>query len=234
MENKFKIEEVRKFWDKVANDYDRLNEKVNRVHEQRFTEAVKYLELKNNDRVLNIWSRTGKAVPYLKKLAKINLYNLEVSHQMLKIAQKKYPKERFELTDLERLPFSDNYFDAVLSLETLEHTPRPLQLLKEFQRALKKGKKLVMSLPPRTAEVPLRIYEAFFENHGEGPHRFLPSRRVKKMLSEAGLKLLLHKGTLLIPAGPKGLQALGEKVIEKMQKTPVRELGIRQFYVCQK
>ena len=99
---------------------------------------------------------------------------------------------------------------------------------------LKSDGKLVLSLPPATAEIPLKIYELFFKNHGEGPHQFLPSKLVKKMLSRSGFKLILHQGTLLVPAGPNGLQRLGEKIIERFQQTPLKEFGIRQFYVCKK
>src|SRR3989338_9654831 len=103
----------------------------------------------------------------------------------------------------------------ILSLETLEHAPEPLALLSEFWRVLKPGGRLVMSLPPKTAEMPLKVYEMFFKNHGEGPHNFLASKKVKKMLEKTGLRLVLHKGTLLFPVGPQKMQNLAEKIIEK-------------------
>ncbi len=234
MTNNFKISEVTKFWDNIAEEYDRINKNIGQAHYQRFTESIKYLNIKNGDRLLNIWSRTGNALPYLKKIANLDIDNLEASPIMIKIAKNKFPQDKFYTTDLTNLDYSDNYFDAILSLETLEHSPQPQKLLNEFYRVLKPGKFLVMSLPPATAELPLRIYEIFFENHGEGPHKFLSSKKVKKMIKNSGFQLILHKGTLLIPAGPKYIQKIGEKIIEKLQKTPIKELGIRQFYVCKK
>lgn len=234
MKNNFTIEEVRNFWDGVSNIYDGINEDIGSSHYQRFTESLKFLELKDGDNLLNIWSRTGNAVAYLKKEAEINLYNLEVSPKMMEIAKNKFPEDNFQLTNLEKIDFPNNFFDSILSLETLEHTPEPQEMLNELFRVLKPGRKLVMSLPPKTAEIPLKIYETFFDNHGEGPHQFLPSKKVKELLSNAGFELVLHRGTLLIPAGPKIIQRLGEKIIKKLQNTPIKELGIRQFYVCQK
>ncbi len=38
---------------------------------------------------------------------------------------KNFPNENFKQTDLENLPFQNNFFDVVLSLEILEHTPKP-------------------------------------------------------------------------------------------------------------
>jgi len=233
--NNFTIEEVRNFWDSVANVYESNNEQFDDIHLQRFQESVKYLNLKPGQKILNIWSRTGLAIQYLRqKCPNIKISNLEVAPKFIGIAQKKFPREKFQETNLGKLPFEDNYFDYILSLETLEHTPKPLFFLEELYRTIKPNGLLVMSLPPATAELPLRIYEYFFANHGEGPHRFLSSKKVKNLLSIAGFELILHKGTLLIPIGPKWLKILGEKIINKLQNTPIRELGIRQFYICKK
>ena len=54
------------------------------------------------------------------------------------------------------------------------------------------------------------------------------------MLQKTGWKLLEHKGTVLIPVGPQWLQKWGERIIQKFQHTFVSELGIRQFYICEK
>ena len=93
---------------------------------------------------------------------------------------------------------------------------------------------MVLSCPPATSELPYRFYTFFFGGHGEGPHRFLPSREVKEMLSKTGWTLMLHKGTLLVPVGPPWLQKAGEKLIDKFQGSCISEMGIRQFYICEK
>jgi len=235
MDNNFTIEEVRQFWNKIAHIYESVNQKFEDTHLQRFREAIKHLELKSNQKILNIWSRTGLAIPYLRqKSSNLDISNLEVSPKFIEIARKKFPQENFQETDLNKLPFQNNSFDSILSLETLEHAPNPLNLIKELYRVIKPNGLLVMSLPPATAELPLRMYELFFDNHGEGPHKFLSSKKVKELLKEAGFKIKLHKGTLLIPVGPKWLKRFGERIINKLQNTPISELGIRQFYICQK
>lgn len=235
IKNNFTIDEVASFWNRIGENYDSINAKFKEVHSQRFTESVKHLNLRNGDKILNIWSRTGNAINFLKnKEPRAEIINLEVSDIFIEISKRKFPTEKFSKTDLENLDFENNYFDHILSLETLEHAPNPLKLLKEFYRVLKPGGTIVLSLPPRTAELAEKISYLFFGNHGEGPHKFLPSKTVKKLLAEAGFKLILHKSTLLIPAGPPWLIKFGEKIIEKFQNTFVSELGIRQFYVCEK
>jgi len=235
MKNNFTIEEVCDFWNKTAPIYESCNEEFEDIHLQRFQEAIKHLDLKPGQKILNIWSRTGLAIPYLRqKCSHLEIVNLEVSPEFIKIAQVKFPNEEFQETNLDNLPFANNAFDRILSLETLEHTPNPAVFLKELFRTLKPDGLMVMSCPPATAEIPLRIYDFLFTNHGEGPHKFLSSKKVKNLLKKTGFKIILHKGTLLIPVGPKWLKTLGEKIINTLQKTPISELGIRQFYVCQK
>ena len=159
MRNKFTIEDVREFWDSVADKYENSHQKIQSTHFQRFQEAMKYLDLKSQSRVLNVWSRTGEAIPYLKeKCPTISLYNLEVSPKFISIAKERFSRENIQRTDLAKFDFPDNFFDFVLSLETLEHAPEPGLFLKEINRVLKKGGTLVMSLPPATAEVPDKIY----------------------------------------------------------------------------
>jgi len=235
LDNDFTINQVRDFWNEVIDMYESSNEQFEDTHLQRFQESIKHLNLKPGQKILNIWSRTGLAIPYLRqKCRNIEIYNLEVADKFIEIARKKYPNETFQETDLKNLPFENNYFDHILSLETLEHAPSPLIFLKELHRTLKPNGLLVMSLPPATSELPLKVYELFFSNHGEGPHKFLSSKKVKKLLNLADLKIILHKGTLLIPVGPKILKKFGEKIINKLQNTPISELGIRQFYICKK
>lgn len=132
------------------------------------------------------------------------------------------------------MPFENAGFDRILCLETLEHVSDPVKFLNELHRISTPGARMVLSCPPKTSEIPYRIYTALFGGHGEGPHRFLPSSEVKAMLKKTGWKLLLHKGTLLIPAGPLFMQKFGEYIIRKLPNTFISELGIRQFYVCEK
>lgn len=235
MENRFTIAEVSSFWDDTAETYDKANLNFKDAHCQRFSEAVKHLDIKPGGNILNIWSRTGNAITFLReKFPCVEIINMEVSGKFIEIARHKFPQENFLKTDLENLPFQNNFFDAVLSLETLEHTPKPMVLLKEFYRVLKPKGILVMSLPPKTAELAQKFSALFLGNHGEGPHQFLPSKTVKKMLRDIGFELIIHKGTLLIPFGPKYLRNFGEKIIRETKSGFIKELGIRQFYVARK
>jgi ubiquinone/menaquinone biosynthesis C-methylase UbiE len=228
--------EVEAHWDRVADIYVKENEKVKNAHVQRFTETAQYLDLSIGQKILNVTSRDCEVEDYIKQLCPhVEVVHAEISQGLIRVATELRPSARqVKLDTYAELPFKNNQFDRIISLETLEHVAKPKDFLSELYRVAKPGAKMVLSCPPATSEIPYRIFTWFFGGHGEGPHRFPPSREVKKNLANAGWKLILHRGTVLFPVGPFWMQEAGEWIIRKMQKTYLSELGIRQFYVCEK
>jgi len=230
----FNIDEVRRHWDKVAHIYDESNSVKINPHKWRFIEGVRYIEpSESENRVLSIWSRTGDAITYIRsKLPNAEIYNLELSTKMIEIAKQKYPNEIFMETDLNNINLESNFVDYIVSPETLEHTPKPQNLIDEFYRVLKPGGRLILSLPPRIADFHQWVYETFVGGHGDGPRKGIPSFIVKKFLKEVGFKLEKHKAILLFPIGPIWFIKLGNKILELFPF--LKELGVMQFYICSK
>ena len=234
-QNDFTIEQVRKFWDTAAEEYNRTNSKLGWTHTERFETMARYLP-SDAQTIVNVWSRTGGAIPSIRAICpKAKLMNLEVSQQLIEIAQKRYPQETFRQTDLHNMPFETESQDVVVSLETLEHVPDPLHFLLEVHRILKVGGKCILSAPPAWSEPFLQLYEKFFENHGEGPHRFPRVSETIRTLRNCDFQVLEHRGTVLLPVGPLALK----RSIEWLQQNLLRyvgtnRLGIRHFYIVKK
>jgi len=234
--NSWKDADVEQHWDSVADIYIKENERVSKAHNQRFIESIQHLNLSGGDQVLNISSRDCEANDYIsKKNPNVNVLNAEISSGLIAVAKEIRPSvEQTKIKTYSELPFKNNTFSRIITLETLEHTSDPVQFLEELHRVSTDGARMVLSCPPLTSEVPYQIFTKLFGGHGEGPHRFLKSSEVKAMLKKTGWKLTLHKGTVLIPVGPEFLQNFGEWFIKVFQRTFVSELGIRQFFVCEK
>lgn len=231
----FTIDEVRAHWDRVAPIYDQANLHRLNPHVWRFIEGIKHLQPtdSNDIHVLSLWSRTGNAIPFIRSvLPNAVIHNREASTEMLAIARRNFPDELFAATDLETIDLVDGSVDVVMSPETLEHTPQPPRLIAEFFRVLKPGGRLVLSLPPRVADFHQRVYETVVGGHGDGPRKGVPSRHVKAWLREAGFEIELHKAILLFPIGPLWFIELGNRIVEQMPF--LRELGVMQFYICNK
>lgn len=234
--NPWSDKDVEAHWDRVAHIYVQENNRVKDTHDQRFRETIDHLQLPPNSNVLNITSRDAEATDYvLHANPKVSVVNAEISSGLMEVANKLRPHlNQVKLSNYSNLPFYNEQFNRIICLETLEHVAEPIQFLKELHRVSTPDARMVLSCPPASSEFAYRIYTALFGGHGEGPHRFLHSREVKAMFEHTGWKLLMHKGTVLLPVGPRPLKNAAEKFIEKMQGTFISELGIRQFYVCEK
>jgi len=234
--NSWSDTDVEQHWDSVADIYIKENERVIKAHNQRFTESIRHLNLVDNIKILNVSSRDCQANDYIiKENSTVSVVNAEISQGLVNVAKKVRPNaEQVKITSYSELPFEDKTFSRIISLETLEHVANPIQFLKELHRISDDNTRMVLSCPPLTSEIPYSIFTKLFGGHGEGPHRFLRSSEVKAMLKKTGWKLSIHKGTVLIPVGPEFIQNFGEWFINVFQKTSVSELGIRQFFVCDK
>ena len=232
----FSSGDVERFWSSVALcEYENANEKLDGFHSQRFTISVPRISMPSNGKLLNIWSRQGEALPYLReRFPHIEITNSEISKVMIKQCTERFPGEKVIECDLRTLCFEDKYFDAVLSLEMLEHSPSPKGIISEMFRVLKPGGQLILTCPSALSEIHLWFADRFFGNHGEGPHRFPSTLSVKRMLAEVGFELIEHKGTLFLPA-KNPLLSVCNKMLEKMlQWFPANEFGIRQLYEARK
>ncbi len=228
--------DVEHHWDSVADIYIKENERVSKAHNQRFIESTQYLNLSDNLQVLNVSSRDCEANDFItKENSSVSVINAEISQGLMNVADKVRPEvKQVKITTYSELPFENKTFNRIITLETLEHVADPIHFLNELNRVSTEDARMVLSCPPLTSEIPYRAFTKLFGGHGEGPHRFLRSSEVKAMLKKTGWKLILHKGTVLIPVGPEFLQNFGEWFIKVFQKTFISELGIRQFFVCEK
>jgi SAM-dependent methyltransferase len=77
-----------------------------------------------------------------------------------------------------RLPFEDASFDTVLSVQVLEHTPRPQPLLHEMSRVLRRDGLLILSAPFSG-----RLHEEPFDFFRYTPHG------LRAMCADAGLEV---------------------------------------------
>ena len=235
MSNNFDQKSVKNFWNSVAHKYENTNNKVKLIHYQRFKQAMSYNLSYNPKKILNIWSRTGEAIPFIKKkYPDAKIFNLEISDEMIKIFKNKFPNEIVSELNFSKINFKDDYFDLVVSLETIEHSPNPKIFLDEINRVLKPNKNLIMSCPSAFSEIILNIYEFFFDNHGEGPHKFLSSKEMKKLLIDSNFLLLEHKGFIFFPIIGKitgYFNCLLELIFNSLN---LSDIGIRQFYFVKK
>lgn len=124
----------------IAQAYDRMNHLMtlglDRLWRQR---AVRGLQ----GNVLDVACGTGDLSICLAKQG-CSVIGVDLSEQMLRIAQKKAPTITFQLADVENLPFADATFDAVTCAFGVRNFIHLKKGLNEMLRVLTPGGKLVI------------------------------------------------------------------------------------------
>jgi ubiquinone/menaquinone biosynthesis C-methylase UbiE len=119
------------------------------IHRERYRFAAR---LVLEGRVLDIACGIGYGSKILAQEDKVKqVIGVDVSSEAIHAAKQKFGgnKLSFQLASGERLPFQDNCFDSVVSLETIEHMAKPVCFLAELRRVLRPGGVIVISTPNR-------------------------------------------------------------------------------------
>jgi 2-polyprenyl-3-methyl-5-hydroxy-6-metoxy-1,4-benzoquinol methylase len=111
-------------------------------HLQRYQYAIG----KCRGKVLDLGCGTGYGSWLLFEKGN-DVYGLDVSKESINYAEKEYPGPKYYCGSAEKLPFEDNYFDAVCAFEVIEHVPDPEKVVNEVHRVLKKRGDLFISTP---------------------------------------------------------------------------------------
>lgn len=101
--------------------------------------VVSNIPLNKNLKILDIGCGTGDSLLFLSELNHPNLFGVDISENMLKVAKKKLNnKAILKIAEVENLPFNKYTFDYVLCTEAFHHFPDPNKSIKEANRVLKK------------------------------------------------------------------------------------------------
>jgi ubiquinone/menaquinone biosynthesis C-methylase UbiE len=110
-------------------------------------------------RVLDAGCGTGETAAKLLEQG-YEARGMDISESMVSHACARLGADRFRVGDLERIPFPDSEFDAVVCLGVIEYLERDEGALREIARVLRPGGTAVISTP--NAISPLRSLDALF------------------------------------------------------------------------
>lgn len=142
-----------KKWGGYAACYDALNSLS--PYRKLQNEAAEALGRNEGEKILDAACGTGNLAELLLNRSEsegIEITAIDFSREMLEGAKKKCRdgRARFIRADLSRtLPFKDESFEKIASVNTLYAVSNPGILLAEFHRVMKKGGLLVVATPKR-------------------------------------------------------------------------------------
>lgn len=113
-------------------------------HLQRYRLAARNIGA--NKRVLDLGCGAGYGSSILLKAGN-EVFGIDISQKAVDYAKTNYPGVNYFCCPADNLPFGNDYFDAVVACEIIEHVQDPKKVLREICRVLKKGGDLFISTP---------------------------------------------------------------------------------------
>lgn len=118
----------------------------NVLNRAMYNHATALVNLKQGERVLDIGYGNGYLLHKMYRKQEVELYGIDISDDARKMATKKNWKAAKEnslhlsVGDCCHLPYEDNFFDAVTSINTVYFWQDTVEGLSEIYRTLKPGK----------------------------------------------------------------------------------------------
>lgn len=78
-------------------------------------------------------------------------YGHDLNRSYIERARKTVPQGIFTHGPADRIPYPNRFFDAILLLDVLEHVPHEHEVVREIERVLRPGGRLVVSVPNKGA-----------------------------------------------------------------------------------
>lgn len=123
-------------------------------HIHRYNEATRYISRHNT--VLDIACGTGFGTDILAQHTDGPVIGGDIDTEAIEECRENWRRSniRFEVMDGTSLVFDNDYFDTIVSFETIEHLTEFKKMITEFFRVLRPGGYLILSTPNATITSP--------------------------------------------------------------------------------
>jgi ubiquinone/menaquinone biosynthesis C-methylase UbiE len=185
----------KKYWDIYKSPEEELRNLYKNKADVLVREFEQIMPITDKTKILNVGSGPLGFLYYFKKG---KLFSLDPLADFFKKKYKIRYRDNFKLIKGvgEELPFPDESFDIVGSLNTLDHTHLPKKVLSEANRVLKKSGLLYIE----TNIVNIRflilakiwsiIYRIIYRNIFNKPHPYILTKRYVKKILPKNLKII--------------------------------------------
>jgi len=228
--------DLAKFFDDITDYLDKrwLNKLVGYYIVQRRVENIVCMsDIQCNHTILDAGCGTGTPLLVLSRFAR-TIIGIDLSLKSVRRAKSKLRKifhcdVHLLGADVEYLPFKNKVFDAVVSIELLEHVSKPRKVLMEQKRVLNINGRVAASVPNMLCPWHYTLRKLLVKLK---PKVFMPpidgafsSSGVADLYENVGFRRIKRKFLgFLIPETPKNLFSflrLAEKLLEKIPITKI-------------
>lgn len=157
---------------------------------------LNHLNINSEMKILDLGTGTGYlAFPIAEKYPLVSVLGLDVVENALE--KNRIRAENDGLKNLEfvtydglKFPFSDEFFDMVVTRYALHHFPAIHDTFREINRVLKSDGKLFISDPAPNDDDTSRFIDAYMQMKADGHVKFYTGDEWKTIGAEAGLRII--------------------------------------------
>lgn len=117
-------------------------------HIHRYMEAARYIS--EGDVILDLACGSGYGADILSRVENTRVYAGDIDPGVISACQNNWKDNislNFEVMDATDLRFDNAFFNAIVSLETIEHLTAYRRMVSEFSRVIKPGGTVIISTP---------------------------------------------------------------------------------------
>jgi len=132
----------------VISSYDQIHSKTDKLLEMPsfYHWVLKRLGVSPHSNLLDVATGSGSLIHFAKS-QDIYSAGIDISFEAIKKALSRFPGLSLAISDGEKLPFQNQFFDYVTNIGSLEHFINPNRGIKEIKRVLKPSGKAAIFLP---------------------------------------------------------------------------------------
>lgn len=143
------MNKTEKFWDKIANRYDQIEQKDEQIRIKIIEKTKQYLKISDN--VLDYGCGTGLMSNEIAGNVKM-IRAIDISSKMIEIAKRKADERKIENIDYVRSTiFDERYkrgsFDVILAFYILHLVEDPQNVIQQINELLKPGGLIISATP---------------------------------------------------------------------------------------
>jgi len=134
-----------------------MGEKLNETNKGMIMESIKHLKLVDRNRILELGHGSCQHLPkILEKAQELKYFGMEISEIMKEEAKRinaisiKNNQALFQLYNGIDISYVSNFFDRILTVNTIYFIENPLLFIEEMYRVLKPGGKFVLTFADGT------------------------------------------------------------------------------------
>lgn len=175
------------FFNKIAKEWDYIIE----VNEEKINLLLSKLDIKSNERILDVGTGTGVIIPFIKALNKEGyIKGVDISTGMLNIAKEKYKNLEnieFEIKDVEEEEIYEKY-DKIILYSMFPHLENKTKTVKTLiNKNLNKNGKLIIA-HSNSREFLNNMHKE--KDKSVSKARLIPVNNQRKIFEKNGLKVL--------------------------------------------